>query len=337
MTTCRAYAAPHAGAALEPISLALGPLHPDEVEVQVEYCGVCHSDLSVIDNEWGNSRYPVVGGHEIVGRITALGSAARGLQVGQRVGIGWTADSCQHCNPCISGHQQLCSRAQATIVGHSGGFAERVRASWPWVIPLPDGLDAESAGPLLCGGITVFYPLLKYGIRATDTVGVIGMGGLGHMAIKFLRAMGCRVVAFSSNPAKREEILAMGADDVVSSTEPGTFRTLRGQLSLLISTVNVPLDWPGLLTTLAPQGRLHVVGAVLEPMPIPAFSLIGGDKSVSGSPTGSPHDLRQLVAFAARHDIRPQVEVFPMSQINAALEHVRAGKARYRVVLKADF
>lgn len=337
MTTITAYAAAHAGATPERTTLELGALQADEVEVQVEYCGVCHSDLSVIDNEWGSSRYPVVAGHEIIGRIVALGSEARGLQIGQRVGIGWTAGSCQHCNPCISGHQQLCPQSQATIVGHTGGFAERVRASWPWVIALPDDLDAESAGPLLCGGITVFYPMLKYGIRATDTVGVIGMGGLGHMAIKFLRALGCRVVALSSNPAKRDEILAMGADEVVSSTDPKAFKSLRGQLDLLISTVNVSLDWPALLSTLAPQGRLHVVGAVLEPMPIPAFSLIGGDKSVSGSPTGSPYDLRQLLAFAARHDLRPQVEVFPMSQIGSALEHVRAGKARYRVVLKADF
>ncbi len=337
MTSFAAYAAATAGASLEKIQITPTALRPDEVEVRVEYCGVCHSDLSVIDNEWGSNRYPVVAGHEIVGTVVALGEQARGLRVGQRVGIGWTADSCQHCNPCISGHQQLCDRAQATIVGHSGGFAERVRASWPWVIPLPDGLDAESAGPLLCAGITVFSPLLQHGIRATDTVGVIGMGGLGHMAIKLLHALGCRVVAFSTDPAKREGILNMGADEVVSSTDPAALKALGGQLDLLISTVNVPLDWAAWLGTLAPHGRLHVVGAVLEPMPIPAFGLIGGNKSVVGSTTGSPFELRQLLALAARHDIRPQVEVWPMSQINAALEHVRAGKARYRVVLKADF
>lgn len=337
MTTISAYAAPAAGAALELQTFDLGELKPHEVEVQVEYCGVCHSDLSMIDNEWGMSRYPLVAGHEIIGRITAMGPAARGLEVGQRVGIGWTAESCQHCDPCIGGQHNLCSSAVATIGQHLGGFADKVRASWEWVIPLPDSLDAASAGPLLCGGITVFNPLLQHGTMPYQRVGVIGIGGLGHMAIQFARAWGCEVTAFSSDPAKTDEIMAMGASRVVNSRDPAAIRGLSGQLDLLIVTVNVPLDWNAYLQTLAPQGKLHVVGAVLEPMPIPAFTLISGQKAVAGSPTGSPLGLRRLVDFAARHQIAPTVEYFPMSQINEALQHVRDGKARYRVVLKADF
>ena len=173
-----AYAAMRAGADLEPYQFDAGELKPHQVEVQVEYCGLCHSDVSVINNEWHSSVYPVVAGHEIIGTIRQLGSEAKGLKVGQRVGIGWTAESCQFCDPCVSGQQVLCTgRPTATIVGHAGGFADKVRAGWQWIIPLPEDLDPESAGPLLCGGITVFDPLLKHQIQATHHVGVIGIGG----------------------------------------------------------------------------------------------------------------------------------------------------------------
>lgn len=336
-STFRGYAASAPGGDLALIHLAPGPLKPHEVEVRVAYCGVCHSDLSVIDNEWHSTQYPVVAGHEIIGTITALGSEARGLTLGQWVGIGWTADNCQHCNPCIRGKQHLCAQSQATIIGHSGGFAETVRSSWQWAIPLPAGLDPASAGPLLCGGITVFSPLLQHGIQPLHRVGVIGIGGLGHMAIKFFKAWGCEVIAFSSNPAKSPDILAMGADRVVSSVDATELKALRGQLDLILDTVNVPLEWNSYLSALAPEGVFHVVGAVLEPLQIPAFSLIGGAKSVSGSPTGSPATLRKMLDFAARAGVAPQVEIFPMSRINDALAHVRSGKARYRVVLQADF
>ncbi len=337
MTTVRAYAAHAKGAALEPFEYQAAELAAHEVEVKVDYCGICHSDISVIDNEWGSSSYPVVAGHEIIGTITALGSEARGLKIGQTVGIGWTADSCQHCNPCINGKQNLCAKATATIVGHHGGFAESVRASWQWVIPLPEGVDPAKAGPMLCGGITVFAPLLQHNTLPIHRVGVVGIGGLGHMAIKMFRAWGCEVTAFSSNPDKTDEVKAMGAHHVVSSRDKKELAKLRGKFDLIVSTVNVPLEWNSYLSALAPEGVLHVVGAVMEPIPVPAFSLIGGAKSVSGSPTGSPWALRTMLDFAARHGIAPQVEEFPMSKINDAIEHVKSGKARYRVVLKADF
>ena len=337
MPTVRAYAAHAPNQPLEPYQYEAGELQAHEVEVKVEYCGICHSDLSVIDNEWGSTVYPVVGGHEIIGKITALGSEARGLSIGQTVGIGWTADSCQHCNPCINGKQNLCASSTATIIKHHGGFAETVRASWQWAIPVPAALDPAKTGPMLCGGITVFAPLLQHNTLPIHKVGVVGIGGLGHMAIKLFKAWGCEVTAFSSNPDKVEEIKAMGAHRVVSSRDKKELASIRGTLDLIVSTVNVSLEWNSYLSALAPEGKLHVVGAVLDPIPVPAFSLIGGAKSVSGSPTGSPWALRTMLDFAARHGIAPQVEEYPMSQINDAIAHLKSGKARYRVVLKADF
>ena len=333
-----AYAAMRARADLEPYQFDAGELKPHQVEVQVEYCGLCHSDVSVINNEWHSSVYPVVAGHEIIGTIRQLGSEAKGLKVGQRVGIGWTAESCQFCDPCVSGQQVLCTgRPTATIVGHAGGFADKVRAGWQWIIPLPEDLDPESAGPLLCGGITVFDPLLKHQIQATHHVGVIGIGGLGHMAIKLLKGWGCEITAFTSNLDKTDELKVMGADHVVSSRDGAALKAQRGKLDLLLSTVNVTLDWPAYLNTLAPNGTMHMLGLVLEPMKISAGTLIGGAKSISGSPTGSPAALRQLLKFAARKNIAPQIELYPMSEVNAALERLHSGQARYRIVLKADF
>ena len=336
--TIQAYAAMSAGAALEPYQFDAGELQPHQVEVQVEYCGLCHSDISVINNDWGSSVYPVVAGHEIIGTIRQLGAEAKGLKIGQRVGIGWTAESCQYCDPCLSGQQVLCTGGQvATIVGHAGGFADKVRAGWQWVIPLPQDLDPESAGPLLCGGITVFDPMLKHQIQAIHHVGVIGIGGLGHMAIKLLKAWGCEITAFTSSLDKIEELHAMGADHVVNNRDPVAIKALRGKFDLLLSTVNVTLDWKAYLATLAPNGTLHMLGLPLEPMQISASSLIGGAKSVTGSPAGFPAGLRQLLEFAARKNIAPQIELFPMSEINAAIERLHSGQARYRIVLKADF
>jgi uncharacterized zinc-type alcohol dehydrogenase-like protein len=312
-------------------------LGPEEVEIAVESCGVCHSDLSVLTNEWGMSIYPFVPGHEAIGRVVEVGEYAKGLQKGQRVGVGWNSGSCMYCNLCMSGDHHLCAKAQATIIGHHGGFAERMRSHWAWTIPIPEKLDASAAGPLLCGGITVFNPVVRFNIKPTQRVGVVGIGGLGHMALKFLNAWGCEVTAFTSSESKYEEARTLGAHNVVSSRDSTAMQKIAGSLDMVIVTVNVALDWQALLSTLAPKGRLHVVGAVLEPIPVPAFALIMGERNISGSPTGSPYDIANMLQFAARHGISPQVERFPMSQVNEALDHLRAGKARYRIVLDADF
>jgi uncharacterized zinc-type alcohol dehydrogenase-like protein len=312
------------------------PLGEEDVEIAVEHCGLCHSDLSILNNEWGISRYPATLGHEVIGRVTALGPHAKGLALGQRVGVGWYCGSDMQCRQCMSGNHHLCPSAQATIVGHRGGFASHVRAHWAWAIPLPEKLNIADAGPLLCGGITVFNPLAMYA-KPTDRVGIIGIGGLGHMAVKFAAAYGCDVTAFTSSEGKFDEAKGFGANHVVSSKDPAAIKRLAGRFDLLISTVNVPLDWDALMNTLAPNGRLHVVGAVLQPIPVSAFSLIAAQRSVSGSPTGSPVAIATMLDFAARHAIAPQTEHFPMSQINDAFARLESGKARYRIVLDADF
>ncbi|MBP6596302.1 MAG: NAD(P)-dependent alcohol dehydrogenase [Arenimonas sp.] len=337
MANIRAWAAPKAGAALEPFEYDPGPLGPEDVEIAVEYCGVCHSDLSMADNEWGFTQYPLVPGHEAIGRVTAMGPSAKGVAIGQRVGLGWSASSCLHCDPCLAGSQNLCAQLQPTLVGRHGAFADRVRAHWVWVMPLPEGLDPRESGPLLCGGITVFAPLREYNIPPTARVGVVGIGGLGHLALKFCKAWGCEVTAFTSSQSKAEEARAFGAHRVVSTGDSAALAALAGQFDLIIDTVNASLDWNGLLNALAPKGRLHVVGAVLEPIPVPVFTLLMGQKCVSGSPTGSRGAIDAMLAFAARHQVAPQTEHFPMSKVNEALAHLRSGKARYRIVLDADF
>ena len=317
-------------------SIDPGPLGDEDVEVAVEHCGICHSDVSVLNNEWGISQFPAVLGHEVVGRITALGPATKGLNIAQRVGVGWFSGSDMSCRQCMSGKHHLCPNGQATIIGHRGGFASHVRAHWAWVIPLPLGLNVADAGPLLCGGITVFNPLAMYA-KPTDRVGIIGIGGLGHMAVKFAAAYGCDVTAFTSSESKFDEAKGFGAHHVVSSKDSAAIKKLAGSFDLLISTVNASLDWGALIEALAPNGRLHNVGAVLEPIPVSAFSLLVGQRSVSGSPTGSPVDIATMLDFAARHKIAPQTEHFPMSQINEAFARLESGKARYRIVLDADF
>jgi len=328
-----------AKAAKQPLVLEtvdLGPLGGEDVEVAVEHSGLCHSDVSILNNEWGISQYPATLGHEVVGRITAMGPNAKGLTVGQRVGVGWYSGSCMHCHQCMSGSHHLCPEAQATIVGHRGGFATYVRAHWAWTIPLPEKLNFADAGPLLCGGITVFSPLVMYA-KPTDRVGIIGIGGLGHMAVKFAHAYGCDVTAFTSSESKFDEAKGFGANHVVSSRDSAAIKKLAGSFDLLISTVNAKIDWDTMIGSLAPNGRLHVVGAVLEPIPVAAFSLIVQQRSVSGSPSGSPAGIETMLDFASRHDIAPQTEHYPMSKINEAFARLESGKARYRIVLDADF
>jgi len=336
MALIDAWVAAAAGQKMVRQQIDLGPLGAEDVEVAVEHCGLCQSDVSVLNDEWGFSRYPAVLGHEVVGRVIAVGSAAKGAQVGRRVGVGWTAGSCMHCRQCMSGDQHLCLQAQPTIVGHRGGFASRVRAHWAWTIPLPEQINFAEAGPLLCGGITVFNPLVMYA-KPTSRVGIVGIGGLGHMGVKFAAAYGCDVTAFTSSESKFDEARGFGANHVVSSRDSAAIKSLAGAFDLLIVTVNVTLDWAAMIASLAPNGRMHVVGAVLEPIPVAAFPMIAGQKSVSGSPTGSPVAIATMLDFAARHNISPQTEHFPMSRINEAFARLQAGKARYRIVLDADF
>ncbi|WP_109300704.1 NAD(P)-dependent alcohol dehydrogenase [Aquimarina sp. AU474] len=334
MKTVHTYAAKEAGAALEPYQYELPDIRDEQVDIKVHYCGICHSDLSMINNEWGNAQFPLVPGHEVVGEIIATGSNVKNIKKGDYVGLGWFSESCMHCDQCMNGSHNLCATKEEVIVGRHGGFADYVRCHWSWAIPLPKEIDMSKAGPLFCGGITVFNPIMSTNVKPTNKVGVIGIGGLGHMAVQFLNKWGCEVIAFSSNPNKKDEILKMGAHKVVNSRDSSEMGKINGTLDFILNTTNVTLDWPGYLRVLAPKGKLHNVGAVLEPMGIPAFSLIGGDKSVSGSPLGSPALTRKMLEFCVRHNIYPITEEFSLDNVNEALNHLKEGKARYRVVLK---
>ena len=332
----KAYMAPGAG---EPFALSEydpGPLKDGEVEINVEFCGLCHSDLSIWKNDWGISAYPLVPGHEVIGTISQTCVGVKHLAPGQKVGLGWFAGSCLTCQECMSGDHNLCNEADQTIIGRHGGFAERVRARAEWAIPLPDNLDFAKAGPLFCGGITVFNPLVIHQVKPTDRVGVVGIGGLGHLALQFARAWGCEVTAFSSSPDKEAEARQLGAHHFVSSRDPEEIQKIANTLDMILVTINTPLDWEPYLNALRAKGKLHFVGALPE-LKAPFFPLLSGQKSLGASPLGSPATLSRMLEFCGRHQIAPVVEEMPMSQLNKAFARLENGEPRYRIVLKNDF
>jgi len=330
----QAYAAHEPGGELKPFEYEPGPLGDEEVEINVEYCGICHSDLSMLDNEWGTTKYPFVPGHEVVGTIAALGDRVTKLKMGQRVGLGWYSRSCMACEWCMSGNHNLCLTTEGTIVGRHGGFADKVRAHHSWVLPLPEEINAATAGPLFCGGSTVFNPIVQFDVKPTDRVGVIGIGGLGHMALRFLHAWGCDVTAFSTSPDKEAEARELGANHFINSRDPKALESVKNSFDLILSTVNADLDWGAYIAALRPKGRLHLVGVVPNPLSSQVFPLIVGQKSLSGSPVGSPVTTARMIDFAARHGVEPITETFSFDQVNEAMEKLRSGKPRYRLVLK---
>lgn len=333
-TTVHAYQVQEPGGRLEPTEFELGPLGVTEVDVDVLNCGICYTDVSMIDNDWGASTYPIVPGHEIIGTVRAVGEQVSHLAVGDVVGIGFHASYCMSCEQCMSGDHNLCAAAKSTFIGRAGGYADIVRSDAAAAFKLPDNVDVATAGPLMCGGITVFAPLVQLNILPTARVGVIGIGGLGHLAVKFANAWGCEVTAFTSTEAKRQEARDLGAHQVLDSRDPDAIASAADSFDLLISTVNASLDWDALLATLRRRGHLHVLGIVPEPLTIPMQSLLGAQRSVSSSPAGRPSDIANMLEFAGRHGIQPVTETFPFDQINEAVEHLRAGKARYRVVIE---
>lgn len=329
----KAYAAFEPEGELKPFEYDPGELKAQEVEIDVLYSGICHSDLSIIDNAWGMTQYPVVPGHEVVGKIAQVGGQVKHLQVGRIVGLGWHAGFCNDCALCHSGDHNLCATAQATIVGHHGGFADKVRAAANSVVPIPEGIDPEYAGPLFCAGITVFNPLVQFDIKPTDKVAVIGIGGLGHLALQFLNAWGCEVTAFTSSEDKRKEALGLGAHHTLNSSDQNEIEQATGRFDLIISTVNVKLDWNLYLSTLKPKGRLHFVGATLDPLDIGVFALIAAQRQISGSPVGSPAAIARMLEFADLHHIKPVIEKFSFADVNKAIARLRSGKTHYRIVL----
>ena len=329
----KAYAAMSKGSSLELYEYEAEPLKPNEVNIKVESCGICHSDISAIDGSWGISKYPMVAGHEVIGEIIGTGSDVSLHKIGDRVGLGWHSGYCNDCVQCDAGDHNFCSSTKKTVFSQHGGFAEQVTADQVSVISIPTGVKHEDAGPLLCGGITVFTPIVEFNINKNHKVGIIGIGGLGHLALKFYKALGCHVTAFTNSNDKDNLLESLGADVIVSSTDKSKIKNLGGQFDLIISTVNVKLDWNLFLSTITPRGRLHFVGAVLAPIETSVFSLMSGRKSISGSPVGSPNNIRKMLDFCAQHNISPMTEHFKFSEINSAIEKLRNNRIRFRAVL----
>jgi alcohol/geraniol dehydrogenase (NADP+) len=333
MGIIKGYAVHAAGAELLPFKYDPGELKPGDVEVSITHCGVCHSDASLIDNDWGTSQYPFIPGHEIVGTISELGSAVQGFAVGDRVGIGWQANSCGRCEWCRKGEENLCPQAQPTCVHRHGGYAESVRVNARFAVKIPSALESEPTAPLLCAGITVYSPLRSLGINPSSRVGVIGIGGLGHLAIQFARVFGAEVTAFSSSPNKEDEALKLGAHHFVNSRESKAVNGLAGSLDLILSTANADQDWAGYVNTLRPHGTLCFVGVAPKPISLPPFPMIGTMRSVCGSTIGSPSRIAEMLDVAVRHGVKAKVERFKMSEANQAVRRVKKSQVRYRAVL----
>ena len=310
-----------------------GHLGQQEVEIGISHCGICHSDIHLISNDWGISQYPFIPGHEIIGTVTAVGSQVRSLKSGQRVGLGWQSNSCGQCEWCTRGMENLCPESEGTCVHRNGGYADRVRANARFVFPIPDSLPSEQAAPLLCGGITVYNPLRTHGINPSSRVGVVGIGGLGHLAIQFARVFGAQVTAFSTSAAKEDEARALGAHNFVNTRETKALREVAGSLDFILSTINADQDWGIYIQALRPAGTLCFVGVPPSPVAINAFPLISGIRSISGSPIGSPYQIREMLDVAARHGVKATTECFPMDKANDAIEKVKKNKVRYRAVL----
>jgi uncharacterized zinc-type alcohol dehydrogenase-like protein len=333
MSEIHGFAVHAAGAHLLPYKYDAGELGEDDVEVKITHCGMCYSDVHLIDNNWGNSKYPFIPGHEIVGTVTAVGVRVKSLKIGERVGIGWQANSCGVCEWCRKGMENMCPLAQPTCVGRNGGYADAIRVNWRFAVKVPDVLESENVAPLLCAGITVYSPLRNLGVRPSSRVGIIGIGGLGHIGLQFARAFGAEVTAFSTSKDKEQEALRLGAHHFVNTRATNALKKLAGSFDLLLSTVDSDQDWAGYLGALRPNGVLALVGAPPAPIPVQGFALISQQRSIAGSSTGSPSDLTEMLDVAARHSIKAVTERFPMDKANEALAKVKKNQVRYRAVL----
>jgi uncharacterized zinc-type alcohol dehydrogenase-like protein len=319
--TFNAYAAKRAKARLEPFEYEPKPLADDEVEIAISHCGICHSDVHLVDGEWGDW-FPLVPGHEIVG--TAV--TGRAFAPGERVGVGWQRSSCGECVYCRAGEEVLCAKHEATCQGNFGGFADRIRVNERFAFTIPNELPSETAAPLMCGGITVYTPLRKYASKGSR-VGVIGIGGLGHLALQFAKALGCEVTAFSRVAGKEADARRFGADNF------HTGGPAKGSLDVILNTAHAAPDMDAFLGALRPKGVFCQLGAAPAPLVVPSMPLIVGGRSVTGSAIGSPAAIKEMLALAAEKGIAAKTEVAPMREANEALDRTRRNLARYRMVL----
>ncbi len=327
-----AYAALRPGGPLEPYRFSARELRPMDVEIEVTHCGICHTDLHLVDNAWGLSAYPMVPGHEVVGRVIRTGTAVTQLWPDQRVGVGFLAGADFTCDQCAAGIDNMCLNWEPTCLGREGGFAERLVADSRLAIPIPNSIASEHAAPLMCAGVTVFAPLLRYA-DSTTRLGVIGIGGLGHLALQYGRAMGCHVTAFTSTPDKEDEAHGFGAHEVVDTGREGALTARADSCDLLLCTVTADLPWNEYVSVLRRNGKLCLLGLPEHDISVAALPLVFFQRSVVASGIGSRLEILKMLDFSAQHDIRPQVELFPMGEVNTALDRLRRNEVRYRAVL----
>jgi uncharacterized zinc-type alcohol dehydrogenase-like protein len=330
-STIMGYAARGVGEPLKPSAYKPPPLGEHEVRVSITHCGVCHTDIHAIDDYYGITDYPFVPGHEIVGYVSDLGPQVSELKEGDRVGIGWQGRSCGQCEWCLKGEEQLCMHiVQAATWLPYGGFSSSVVADSRFAYPLPDGMPSEFASVLMCAGITVYSPLRSFATTPARKLGVIGVGGLGHLALQFARALGYEVTAISSSPDKKKQALAFGADHFVVSDQ-ASLSELEFTFDLLLCTASGKIDWVALLDTLKKDGKMILVG--FPDVELNSTDLVAHQLSIVTSFLGNRARMREMLSFAQAQGITPAIELMPMSQVNQALQRVRENKARYRIVL----
>ncbi|GAB3520875.1 NAD(P)-dependent alcohol dehydrogenase [Photobacterium alginatilyticum] len=330
-----AYAVMEAGGKLVPWSYSPEAMGDWDIDVKITHNGVCHTDLHMRDDDWDISQFPLVAGHEVVGEIVETGKLVKNLNIGDRVGLGWIRDSCRSCDHCLSGQENICREGYTgLIVGHHGGFADKVRVPADFAYRIPDGLSSAAAAPLLCAGITVYTPLRTHIDKLGMKVGVMGIGGLGHLALQYANAMGAEVTAFSTTKSKEEEARSFGAHNFLQWGNEDEMAEAKGTFDLIVCTISADADWNMAFDLLANNGKLCFVGLPVSEMKVPLLPLIFGQKSVVGSIVGGRHFMQEMLNFSAVHGIEPQIEVMPINKINEAMDKVAANKARYRIVLE---
>jgi uncharacterized zinc-type alcohol dehydrogenase-like protein len=336
-----AYAATAARAALAPFTIERREPGPRDVSIDIRYCGVCHSDIHQVADEWGGSIFPMVPGHEIVGTVAQVGDAVDRWSVGDVVGVGCFVDSCRACEACRAGEEQYCAEGMTpTYNGHErdgrtptyGGYSTRIVVDEQYVVRVPDAIPLDRAAPLLCAGITTYSPLRHFGVKAGDRVAVVGLGGLGHMAVKIAKAMGAHVTVLSHSPGKRDDALRLGADDFVATGERGAFKQHARQFDFLLDTVSAPHDYGAYLGLLKRDGTMVLVG-LPDPAPLAAFPLVGLRRRLAGSMIGGIRETQEMLDFCAEHGIAADVEVIPIERINEAYERMLRSDVRYRFVI----
>lgn len=341
MSTVKAYAAPSATGELIPTTIERREVGPHDVLIEIKYAGICHSDIHTVRGDWGPQSYPLAPGHEIAGIVSQTGSAVTRHAVGDRVGVGCMVNSCGECANCQSGEEQYCLAGNTGTYGAldldgtitQGGYSTHVVVTEGFVVRIPDGLNLDVAAPLLCAGITTYSPLHHWGAGPGKNVAIVGLGGLGHMAVKLAHAMGATVTVLSQSLKKMEDGLRLGADHYYATSDDTTFTELAGTFDLIINTVSAAIDINAYLRLLTLDGALVSVGAPAEPLPVQVFSLIMGRRSFAGSAIGGIRETQEMLNFCADHGIGAEIEVIPANQINEAYERVLASDVRYRFVI----